>query len=139
MPSTSDAASGRAPGLALAGIVAGPLAAVATFLVLGAGAELGTTGRITAALAVWMAVWWILEAVPLAATALLPVVVLPLAGVASLGQSAAPYASPLVFLFLGGFLIGLAVERSGLHRRLALRLLLATALVSMWISNTPPR
>jgi sodium-dependent dicarboxylate transporter 2/3/5 len=136
-------------------VLLGPAAGFVAWVLLG-GTDAGATGlapaaRATIAIGTWMAVWWITEAVPLAATSLLPVVLFPLAGVASIAAAAAPYASPLVFLFLGGFLIGLAVERSGLHRRLALMLLLAigtrpprlvagfmlaTALVSMWISNT---
>jgi sodium-dependent dicarboxylate transporter 2/3/5 len=98
-----------------------------------------------------MAVWWLTEAAPLAATALLPVVLFPLLGIADIGAATAPYANPLIFLFLGGFLLGLAVQRFGLHRRIALWILLrvgaspralvggfmlASALLSMWISNT---
>src|SRR4051794_9662045 len=102
-----------------------------------------------------MAVWWMTEALPLEATALLPLVLLPLTGVygdsGAFKRVAAPYADPAIFLFLGGFMIALAIERWGLHRRIALltllavgasprRLvggfLLATALISMWISNT---
>ena len=98
-----------------------------------------------------MAAWWLTEAVPLAATAMLPLAMFPLLGVGSAGQTAAPYASSIVFLFLGGFVLGLAMQRWGLHRRLALLVLraagnrtrrligafmLATALLSMWISNT---
>jgi sodium-dependent dicarboxylate transporter 2/3/5 len=114
-------------------------------------AGLTVAGRATLATAIWMAVWWLTEAVPLAATALLPVVLFPLFGIADIGASAAPYANPLIFLFLGGFLLGLGIQRFGLHRRIALRVLLlvgsspraliggfmlAAALLSMWISNT---
>ena len=105
----------------------------------------------TAALALLLAVWWMTEALPLGATSLLPLVVVPLLGIASGEDAAAPYANPTVFLFLGGFLIALAVERCGLHRRAALTILaavgsrprnlvagfmIATAFLSMWISNT---
>ena len=103
------------------------------------------------AVAALMAVWWMSEAMPLAVTALLPALLFPLTGVAGAAEATAPYAHPLVFLFLGGFLIGQAIERCGLHRRLAhavLRaagagpdrmvggFLVASAFISMWISNT---
>lgn len=104
-----------------------------------------------AALAALMMLWWITEAVPLAATALAPIVLLPLLGVSRLDEVAQSYAHPIVFLFLGGFLIAKALERWGLHRRIAMAvfrlghrgpvemigsLMAATAFLSMWISNT---
>jgi len=104
-----------------------------------------------AGVGLWMAVWWITEAVPIPATALLPVVLFPLIGAADLAAATSPYANPVIFLFLGGFLIAQAVQRWGLHRRIALSVLraagtgpervvgafmLATALLSMWVSNT---
>jgi sodium-dependent dicarboxylate transporter 2/3/5 len=147
------------------GLLLGPALALAVWLLLPVaepavqsatgGTELSAAltpaGRATAAVAAWMAVWWLTEAVPLAATALLPVVLFPLLGIANMGAATAPYANPLIFLFLGGFLLGLAVQRFGLHRRIALWTLLrvgtspralvggfmlASALLSMWISNT---
>lgn len=105
----------------------------------------------TAGLVWWMAAWWMSEAMPLSATALLPFIVLPLLGVADANKSAAAYYSPTMFLFLGGAFLALAIERTGLHRRLALAILAraghsrwqlllavmtATALISMFISNT---
>ncbi|MCC5856871.1 MAG: DASS family sodium-coupled anion symporter [Ectothiorhodospiraceae bacterium] len=104
-----------------------------------------------AALTILMAVWWVTEALPIPVTALLPLALLPLFGVATPGEAAAPYANPLVFLFLGGFLIALAIQRWNLHRRIALFILrhsgqrpdrlvagfmLGTAGLSMWVSNT---
>lgn len=98
-----------------------------------------------------MAVWWASAALPVAATALLPLVLFPLLDVAPIRDAAAPYANPLIYLFLGGFLIALAAERWSLHRRVALLVLsrigsaprvmiggfmLITAGLSMWISNT---
>lgn len=138
------------------GLLLGPAIAVVVYLLLPAGVDgdsvsLGHGGRATAAIAAWMAAWWLTEAVPLAATALLPIVLFPLTGANSLAQTTAPYASPLIFLFMGGFIIGLAIQRFGLHRRMALHVLLwmgtsprrlvagfmlASALLSMWISNT---
>ncbi|AXI53854.1 Sodium-dependent dicarboxylate transporter SdcS (plasmid) [Pseudoseohaeicola sp. NH-UV-7] len=102
-------------------------------------------------LAVTMALWWLTEALPLAATALLPLAVAPIMGLTDLDDTARSYSDPLVVLFLGGFLIAKAIEKSGLHRRLAgslLRhagtsphrvlgaLMLCTAFLSLWISNT---
>jgi sodium-dependent dicarboxylate transporter 2/3/5 len=102
-------------------------------------------------LAAWMACWWALEAVPLAATALLPLAIVPLLGFADPGTILAEYANSSIFLILGGFLIAIAMERCNLHRRIAynviaavgdeprrlvLGVMLATALLSMWVSNT---
>jgi sodium-dependent dicarboxylate transporter 2/3/5 len=104
-----------------------------------------------AAVAALMAVWWLSEAVPLAATSLLPIVLFPLFGIADPGRTTGQYFNPIITLFLGGFLIALAMERWCLHRRIALvvltciggrpdRLVLgflvASAFLSMWISNT---
>nr|WP_298897876.1 DASS family sodium-coupled anion symporter [uncultured Altererythrobacter sp.] len=133
-----------------AGIIAGIIAFTA-FYFLFSPAELGRSGQIVAAVGVMMAIWWATEAIPLPATALLPVIAFPLAGVMSIADATTPYANPIIFLFLGGFLVALAVERSELHRRIALMLfrmmgssgkglvagfMLAAALLSMWISNT---
>lgn len=105
----------------------------------------------TAGLAFWMASWWVSEVVAIPATALLPLVFSPLADIAAIKSVAAPYAHPLIFLFLGGFLISIAMERWGLHKRIALRtmlyaglkpslqilaMMLVTAFLSMWMSNT---
>jgi sodium-dependent dicarboxylate transporter 2/3/5 len=103
------------------------------------------------AVGIWMATWWITEAIPIGATALIPIIAFPLLGVGSVGQNTAPYANPIIYLFLGGFLLASALESSNLHRRIALNVvalvgfsanrlilgfLLASALLSMWISNT---
>jgi len=105
----------------------------------------------TAGLAFWMASWWVSEVVPIPATALLPLVISPIVDIAAIKSVAAPYAHPLIFLFLGGFLISIAMERWGLHKRIALRtmlyagkkpslqilaMMLVTAFLSMWMSNT---
>lgn len=134
------------------GRIAGPLAAlVAWFALRHWAVELPETGRAVAAIGTLMAVWWMTEALPLAVTSLLPLVLLPACGALSMEKAAAPYADKNVFLFLGGFLIALAIERWHLHRRIALLtvlavgtrpdrivggVMLATALCSMWISNT---
>jgi solute carrier family 13 (sodium-dependent dicarboxylate transporter), member 2/3/5 len=130
-----------------------PLGPLLFFAMLMAPAPAGLTedGWATAALAVWMAVWWATEALPLFATALLPLVLLPLLGVADMHGAAAPFANPVVFLLMGGFLIALAVQRWDLHRRIAFHIILfvgdrplnlvggvmlACAVLSMWITNT---
>jgi len=105
----------------------------------------------TLGLAAWMAIWWATEALPLAATALLPLLIVPLLGFPGPARVLTEYANPTIFLILGGFLIGLAMERWQLHkriafaivaavgshpRRLVLGVMIATAFVSMWVSNT---
>jgi solute carrier family 13 (sodium-dependent dicarboxylate transporter), member 2/3/5 len=137
-------------GYQLTGLVLGPVL-FALILALPPPGDLSAAGWTTAAVAVLMAVWWATEALPLAATALLPLVLFPLLGIFDVQQTAAPFANPLIFLFLGGFLIALAVQRWNLHRRIALHIvmrvgqrprslvagaMLATAVLSMWISNT---
>lgn len=104
-----------------------------------------------AGIAALMAMWWVTEALPIPVTALVPIVAFPLSGVVALDKAAAPYANPLIFLFLGGFMLALALERWNLHRRIALTILkkfgarpsglvagflIATACLSMWVSNT---
>jgi len=128
---------------------AGPLLGLIAFWLPGPGLE--PAARATAGVGVLMAVWWMTEAIPLAATALLPVVLFPLFGVVPVEQATAPYANHIIFLFMGGFIIGLAMQRWELHRRVALGIvalagtrparlvggfMLASALLSMWISNT---
>tara|TARA_B100001123_G_scaffold121221_1_gene141100 strand:- start:12392 stop:14038 length:1647 start_codon:yes stop_codon:yes gene_type:complete len=107
--------------------------------------------RVTASLAVWIAVWWITEAVPLPVTALLPLVLFPGFGVVRFQTVAQEYANKYIFLFMGGFMLAIAMQRWNLHRRIALLtvlsvgtsprqlvagFMLATAFLSMWISNT---
>jgi sodium-dependent dicarboxylate transporter 2/3/5 len=127
------------------------LAGFALLLVLPAPAGMEPAAWRTTALVFLMAALWLTEALPIAVTALVPLAVGPMIGLGGIDRLAAPYASSLVFLLLGGFAIGLAMERCGLHRRLALMVLsacgaradavvggvmAATAVLSMWISNT---
>ncbi len=103
-----------------------------------------------AGVAAWMVAWWIAEAVPLAATALLPVVLFPVLGIMTIKDTLVPYANPVVFLFLGAFIIAAAIQKTGLHLRLGLRIvrtcgtrpdrliagfMTATAFLSLWLST----
>jgi sodium-dependent dicarboxylate transporter 2/3/5 len=134
------------------GRVLGPLAFALTALTAPP-AGMAPAAWLVAGLTLWMAAWWMTEAVPLAVTAMLPFVILPLAGVSDAEKTASTYYSPILFLLLGGAFIALAIERTGLHRRLALAILravgadggpvrllvafmLSTALLSLFISNT---
>ena len=120
-------------------------------LILPAPAGLGAAAWRVAAAGVLMATWWVTEAIPIPATALLPLALFPLLGVADIRDAAAPFANPIIYLFLGGFLIARAMEATGLPRRIALssiRLLgarprsiiagvmVSCAFLSMWVSNT---
>jgi len=99
----------------------------------------------------WIAVWWISEAIPIPATSLLPLILFPMTGALDIGTTGAAYGNKLIFLFMGGFFIAIAIERWNLHKRIALNIILligtnlkkivlgfmiATAFLSMWISNT---
>ncbi len=112
---------------------------------------LSREGRIVLATAVLMATWWVTEALPIPATSLVPLVMFPLLGVVSAVDVATPYGNENIFLFIGGFFMARAMERHNLHRRIALSIMiligtsprkvilgfmLATAFLSMWISNT---
>ena len=112
---------------------------------------MGSDARIVAAVATLMAIWWTTEAIPLSITSLLPIVLMPVLTERTIGETTAPYANPIVFLFLGGFLIAIAMEKWNLHRRVALLtisrvgyrptriilgVMLATGFLSMWVSNT---
>lgn len=131
-------------------LAAGPLLFTLVLLVPAPGDMAEPAWRVAGA-AGWMAVWWLSAVVPLEATALLPIAVFPLTGVARIGDVTVQYADPIIFLFLGGFLLAATLERWNLHRRFALAtvravgtdaprvvlaFMLASAGLSMWISNT---
>ncbi len=134
------------------GLILGP-ALFALMMLFGANhePEMGLSAWRVAAIGLWMAVWWATEAIPVPVTAFLPIVTFPIFGVADMREAAAPYANPIIYLYLGGFLIAVAVERWNLHKRIALAILTRTGtdgrklvggfmltcgLLSMWIANT---
>ena len=132
------------------GLFLGPLLAI-SMLLSGAPEGLSHAGWMTACVGVLMAIWWATEAVPIAVTALMPIVVFPMLGIASIQDTVPPYANKVIFLFLGGFIVAYAMQRWNLHRRIALTVLqhvggngqsliggfmLASAVISMWVMNT---
>lgn len=138
------------------GLIVGPIVAI-TILLLGAPIELQSddgslsAAWVTFALLILMAIWWVTEAIPIPVTALLPLVILPMFDVSSIAKAAQPYMHPIVVLLMGGFIFAKAIEQWRLHERMALVVvsktggrpayliggfMLASALLSMWISNT---
>ncbi len=132
-------------------VIAAGLLALLAPIILPAPAGLAAPAWLATGLAFAMALWWLTEALPLAATALLPLAVAPLLGLSGLDEVANAYSDPIIILFLGGFLLAKAIERSELHRRLSFSLInaagtrpnrllagvmAATAFLSLWISNT---
>lgn len=132
------------------GFFAGPLVFFLLINLISSDFISPSAGKVLA-LAAWIIIWWMTEAVPIAITALLPLVLFPFMGVMKMNEAAAPYANPIVFLFMGGFMIALGLEKHRLHERIALNLIkitgtsgngiilgfmISTAFISMWISNT---
>ncbi len=114
-------------------------------------AELSREAWVTLGLLAWMVIWWVTEALPIGVTSFLPLIVAPVFGIAAFTDAAPPYAHPIIFLLMGGFMIGKSIERWNLHERVALSILSrmgakpnaiiagfmgTAALLSMWISNT---
>ncbi len=152
MPQTAKVKQTAARGLRRQPILllAGPLSAL-VILLLPPPVEMPPEAWRLVAMASWMVAWWLSEVVHIAVTALLPILLMPLLEIASLAEVTANYGHPLIFLFLGGFLLAIAMQGVGLHRRVALVIvarvgssparivlgfMLATAFLSMWISNT---
>ncbi|UAW99400.1 DASS family sodium-coupled anion symporter [Halopseudomonas nanhaiensis] len=138
------------PASRLIGLFLGPLFLLAT-LILPAPTGMAEPAWLALGLMLLMATWWSTEAIPIPATALLPIVLIPALGLGTISAATTPYANPIIFLFMGGFVLGLAMQRWNLHRRIALMTLLAvgsqpkrqiggfmiaTAFLSMWVSNT---
>lgn len=132
------------------GIFLGIIAAVSIVLFFNFGAEF-YNAKLVAAVAVLMSIWWITEAVPLAVTSLIPLILFPLTGAISGKATAEAYMNSTIFLFMGGFIIAIAMEKWNLHKRIALNVIsifgkspskivlgfmIATGFISMWISNT---
>jgi solute carrier family 13 (sodium-dependent dicarboxylate transporter), member 2/3/5 len=132
------------------GLFLGPTLFTLTLLFF-APADLSFEARAVLATTLWVATWWITEAIPIPATSLLPIVLLPITGALSNGTVTSAYGDDIIFLFLGGFFIATAMEKWHLHRRIALAIIafvgtstqrillgfmLATAFLSMWVSNT---
>jgi len=132
------------------GLVLGPVL-FAVIMLIPTPEGLSPGGQAVGATTAWVAAWWIGEAIPIPATSLLPIVLFPLTGALDVDATTAPYANDLIFLFMGGFFIAMAMQRWELHRRIALRtirvvgagpkriilgFMIATAFLSMWVSNT---
>lgn len=132
------------------GLFAGPLLFALTFIFFQP-EGLSYEGKAVLASTIWVAVWWMTEAVPIPVTSLIPIVLFPLTGGLNMDQTASSYGDDTIFLFMGGFMIALAMEKWNLHKRIALTIILAigtntrrivlgfmvaTGFLSMWISNT---
>lgn len=131
------------------GLFTGPLLFIA--LLLWPQPLLSESGDAVIAVALWMVCWWLTEAVSISVTALLPLLLFPLLDIMPIAEVGNNYGSPIIFLFFGGFVMALALEKVNLHRRIALNIIkitgttpnkvvlgfmIATAALSMWISNT---
>ncbi|MBF7054122.1 DASS family sodium-coupled anion symporter [Halomonas sp. KAO] len=132
------------------GFYLGPILLIAC-LVIPAPTGMPVSAWTTVGITLLIATWWSTEAIPIPITSLLPILLIPTLGIGEISDATVPYANPIIYLFLGGFILGLAMERWNLHRRIALNTLmlvgsspsqqiagfmLSTAFLSMWVSNT---
>ena len=132
------------------GLLLGPLICI-VMLLLPSPDSLSPAAWSAAAVGIWMAIWWSTEAVHVAVTALLPLVLFPQLGVLDIKSASAPYANPTIYLFLGGFMLALALQKANLHKRIAyfilsyvsssarsivLGFMIVSAILSMWMTNT---
>src|SRR6478752_9677633 len=133
----------------IASILSGPV--IFLFLLLFNPFDLDRLGATTLAIGGWMIIWWILEASPMPVVALMPLILFPLFHISTIKETANSYGDSILFLFLGGFMIGLAIEKWHLHKRIALNIvritgtsgdrivlgfIFSTGFISMWLSNT---
>src|SRR5699024_2883002 len=134
----------------LIGLIAGPLFFILTLLFISP-EGLSQQGLAVMASTIWIAIWWMTEAIPIPVTSLLPIILFPLTNGLDIGDTTSAYGNDTIFLFMGGFMVALAMEKWNLHKRIALNIIsaigtntdrivlgfmVATGFLSMWISNT---
>jgi sodium-dependent dicarboxylate transporter 2/3/5 len=132
------------------GLIIGPLLFICCYSFIDFDG-LSSKGIAIAASTLWIALWWVTEAIPIAITSLLPIILFPLTGALSMKETVLAYSHPIIYLFIGGFVLALAIEKCMLHKRIAINIIyqigdsknkiilgimLACAFLSMWISNT---
>ena len=151
MTTTTSSFTRSSPGpMYWVSLLAGPLVLILTLLI-SPPEGMPQNAWYMVGIATMMAIWWVSEVVPIPVTSLLPIVLVPVLGIATVSKTTAPFAHPTIYLFFGGFMLGMAMERWNLHKRIALHIMLktgvrpdrqiagfmlSTAFLSMWVSNT---